>query len=141
MSEGKNHNEQFERYLKGELSTSEAHAFERENMDDAFVQEIVDYLEERLDEEDDRNLDSMLDEAVATEESRDTWDQEQTPSSWDDDPLFILFLEQAQLQPSIWPEGMSRNDPAKDCSAFVSGDHPATSDLLGRKGLRHSAAL
>lgn len=46
MSEGKNHSEQFERYLKGEMTPEEAYAFERKSLDDPFVQEAIEGFEE-----------------------------------------------------------------------------------------------
>ncbi|MEO9483371.1 MAG: energy transducer TonB [Ekhidna sp.] len=45
MSEDKNHSEQFERYLKGQMSPKEANAFEREVLDDPFVQEALEGFE------------------------------------------------------------------------------------------------
>ena len=45
MSVGKNHSELFERYLKGQMSPEEAHAFEREVMDDPFAQEALEGYE------------------------------------------------------------------------------------------------
>jgi len=45
MSNDKNHSEQFERYLKGEMSPEEAHAFEREVLDDPFAQEALEGFE------------------------------------------------------------------------------------------------
>lgn len=41
MSVGKNHSEKFEQYLRGELSSEEAHDFEREYLDDSFTQEAL----------------------------------------------------------------------------------------------------
>ncbi|WP_436514920.1 TonB family protein [Ekhidna sp. To15] len=46
MSVDKNHSEQFERYLKGQMSPEEAHTFEREIMDDSFAQEALEGFEE-----------------------------------------------------------------------------------------------
>ncbi|MEQ9468742.1 MAG: TonB family protein [Ekhidna sp.] len=45
MSTDKNHSEQFERYLKGQMSPEEAHAFEREVLDDPFAQEALEGYE------------------------------------------------------------------------------------------------
>lgn len=45
MSSDKNHSEQFERYLKGQMSPKEAHAFEREVLNDPFAQEALEGLE------------------------------------------------------------------------------------------------
>ncbi|WP_424963048.1 energy transducer TonB [Ekhidna sp.] len=45
MSKDKNHSEQFERYLKGQMSPKEAHAFEREILDDPFAQEALEGME------------------------------------------------------------------------------------------------
>ena len=45
MSNNKNHSEQFERYLKGQMSPQEAHAFEREVLDDPFAQEALEGYE------------------------------------------------------------------------------------------------
>ena len=47
MSIDKNHSEQFERYLKGQMSPQEAHAFEREVLDDPFSQEALEGFEEQ----------------------------------------------------------------------------------------------
>lgn len=47
MSTDKNHSEQFERYLKGQMSPQEAHAFEREVLDDPFSQEALEGFEEQ----------------------------------------------------------------------------------------------
>lgn len=41
MSIDRNHSEQFERYLKGQMSPKEANAFEREVLDDPFAQEAL----------------------------------------------------------------------------------------------------
>ncbi len=45
MSADKNHSEQFEKYLKGQMSPEEAHAFERVVLDDPFAQEALEGLE------------------------------------------------------------------------------------------------
>jgi len=45
MSESKNHSKQFKKYLKGEMNPSQAHAFEREDLDDAFTQEAMEGFE------------------------------------------------------------------------------------------------
>lgn len=45
MSIDKNHSEQFERYLNGQMSPEEAHAFEREVLDDPFAQEALEGYE------------------------------------------------------------------------------------------------
>lgn len=45
MSIDKNHSEQFERYLKGEMHPQEAHVFEREVLDDPFTQEALEGFE------------------------------------------------------------------------------------------------
>jgi TonB family protein len=45
MSVDKNHSEQFEKYLKGEMSSEEANAFERMVLNDPFAQEAMDGLE------------------------------------------------------------------------------------------------
>ncbi len=45
MSADKNHSEQFEKYLKGQMSQEEAHAFEREVLDDPFAQEALEGFE------------------------------------------------------------------------------------------------
>lgn len=45
MSHDKHHSEQFERYLKGQMSPEEAHAFEREVLDDPFAQEALEGFE------------------------------------------------------------------------------------------------
>ncbi|MEP1034547.1 TonB family protein [Ekhidna sp.] len=45
MSEDKNHSEQFEKYLKGQMSPEESHAFEREVLNDPFVQEALEGFE------------------------------------------------------------------------------------------------
>ncbi len=45
MSTSKYNKEQFERYLKGEMSSKEAHAFEREVLKDPFAQEALEGLE------------------------------------------------------------------------------------------------
>ncbi|MEQ8628989.1 energy transducer TonB [Ekhidna sp.] len=45
MSNDKTHSEQFERYLKGQMSPEEAHAFEREILDDPFAQEALEGFE------------------------------------------------------------------------------------------------
>ena len=45
MSADKNHSEQFERYLKGQMTAKEAHAFEREILDDPFAQEALEGYE------------------------------------------------------------------------------------------------
>ena len=54
MSEGKNHSELFKKYLKGEMTSQEAHAFERASLDDPFTQEALEGFEnqgiEHLDE-------------------------------------------------------------------------------------------
>lgn len=42
MSVDKNHRDQFERYLKGQMTPEEAHAFERDVLDDPFAQEALD---------------------------------------------------------------------------------------------------
>jgi len=47
MSVDKNHSEQFEKYLKGELSPQERHAFERDSLDDPFTQEALEGFEEQ----------------------------------------------------------------------------------------------
>ncbi len=47
MSKDKGHIEKFERYLKGKMTTQEAHDFERENLDDFFVQEALEGFEEQ----------------------------------------------------------------------------------------------
>ncbi|WP_425390073.1 energy transducer TonB [Ekhidna sp.] len=44
MSTDKNHSEQFERYLKGQMSPEEAHAFERDVLDDPFALEALEGL-------------------------------------------------------------------------------------------------
>ncbi|WP_370088976.1 TonB family protein [Ekhidna sp.] len=45
MSNDKNHSEQFERYLKGQMSPEEANAFEREVLDDPFATEALEGYE------------------------------------------------------------------------------------------------
>lgn len=50
MSYDKHHSEQFERYLKGQMSPEEAHAFEREVLDDPFAREALEGFEEQGDE-------------------------------------------------------------------------------------------
>ncbi|WP_420316783.1 TonB family protein [Ekhidna sp.] len=45
MSTDKNHSEQFERYLKGQMTPEEAHAFERDVLDDPFAQEALEGYE------------------------------------------------------------------------------------------------
>lgn len=45
MSNDKNHSEQFERYLKGQMSPEEAHAFERKVLDDPFAREAMEGYE------------------------------------------------------------------------------------------------
>jgi TonB family protein len=45
MSSGKNHREQYEKYLKREMSNEEAHAFEREILKNSFDQEALEGLE------------------------------------------------------------------------------------------------
>ncbi len=45
MSVNKNHSEQFEKYLKGQMSPQEAHVFEREVLDDPFAQEALEGYE------------------------------------------------------------------------------------------------
>lgn len=45
MSIDKNHSEQFERYLKGQMSPEEAHAFESEILDDPFAMEALEGFE------------------------------------------------------------------------------------------------
>ncbi|MEQ6167960.1 energy transducer TonB [Ekhidna sp. MALMAid0563] len=45
MSNDKKHSEQFEWYLKGQMSPEEAHAFEREILDDPFAQEALEGFE------------------------------------------------------------------------------------------------
>lgn len=45
MSEDKNHSEALKRYLKGKMSPSEAHAFEREALDDPFLSEAIEGYE------------------------------------------------------------------------------------------------
>ncbi|WP_421764144.1 TonB family protein [Ekhidna sp.] len=45
MSEDKNHISKIERYLKGQMSPEEAHAFEREALDDPFTQEALEGFE------------------------------------------------------------------------------------------------
>lgn len=45
MLKDKNHSEQFERYLKGQMSPKEAHAFERAILDDPFAQEALEGFE------------------------------------------------------------------------------------------------
>lgn len=45
MSVDKNHSEQFEKYLKGQMSPEEAHAFEREVLDDPFAREALEGFE------------------------------------------------------------------------------------------------
>ncbi len=45
MSGDKNHSEQFERYLKGQMSPEEAHTFEREVLNDPFAQEALEGFE------------------------------------------------------------------------------------------------
>ncbi|SNS56845.1 TonB family C-terminal domain-containing protein [Ekhidna lutea] len=45
MSKDRNHSEQFERYLKGQMSPDEAHAFERKLLDDPFAQEAIEGFE------------------------------------------------------------------------------------------------
>ena len=46
MSDSKDHRAQFERYLKSEMSQKEAHAFERESLDDAFAEEALEGFSE-----------------------------------------------------------------------------------------------
>ncbi|MEO9872478.1 energy transducer TonB [Ekhidna sp.] len=45
MSNDRNHSEQFERYLKGQMDPKEAHSFEREVLDDPFAQEALEGFE------------------------------------------------------------------------------------------------
>lgn len=45
MSNDKNHSKQFERYLKGQMSPEEAHAFERDVLDDPYAQEALEGFE------------------------------------------------------------------------------------------------
>ncbi len=45
MLNGNNHSEQFERYLKGEMSPEEAHTFEHEVLNDPFAQEALEGYE------------------------------------------------------------------------------------------------
>lgn len=45
MSAGKNHSEEFNRYVKGQMSPEEAHAFEREILDDPFTNEALEGYE------------------------------------------------------------------------------------------------
>ncbi len=45
MSVDKNHSEQFEKYLKGQMSPEEAHTFEREVLDDPFAREALEGYE------------------------------------------------------------------------------------------------
>ncbi len=47
MSADKNHSEQFEKYLKGELSPAETHSFEREALDDDFTRDALEGFEEQ----------------------------------------------------------------------------------------------
>ena len=47
MSVDKNHSDQFKRYLKGQMSPSEANAFERAVMDDPFAQEALEGFEKQ----------------------------------------------------------------------------------------------
>ena len=47
MSADKNHSEQFEKYLKGELSPAETHSFEREALDDDFARDALEGFEEQ----------------------------------------------------------------------------------------------
>lgn len=46
MSEDKNHSEALKRYLKGQMSPSEAHAFEREALDDPFLSDAIEGYEQ-----------------------------------------------------------------------------------------------
>ena len=41
MSESKNHRREFEKYVRGEMTSQEAHAFEHEALDDPFTQEAL----------------------------------------------------------------------------------------------------
>lgn len=45
MSSDKNHSEQFKKYLNGEMTPSEANAFERKALDDPFTQEALEGME------------------------------------------------------------------------------------------------
>ncbi|NQZ76842.1 MAG: TonB family protein [Ekhidna sp.] len=45
MSHKKDHNKRTERYLKGEMTSKEAHDFERETLDDPFAMEAIEGLE------------------------------------------------------------------------------------------------
>ena len=45
MSEGRNYSEEFERYLKGEMTPEEAHVFERNTLEDPFAMEALEGLE------------------------------------------------------------------------------------------------
>jgi len=47
MLRDKKHSEQFEKYLSGEMTSHEAHAFERESLDDPFTQEALEGFEEQ----------------------------------------------------------------------------------------------
>ena len=47
MSEGRNHSVSFKKYLRGELSPEEAHAFERSSLEDPFVLEALEGFEEQ----------------------------------------------------------------------------------------------
>ncbi|MEM7297263.1 MAG: TonB family protein [Bacteroidota bacterium] len=49
MSEGKNHSEEFERYIKGQMSPEEAYAFERAVLDDPFAREALEGYESNVD--------------------------------------------------------------------------------------------
>ncbi|MEP5611343.1 MAG: energy transducer TonB [Cyclobacteriaceae bacterium] len=51
MSADKNHKEQFERYLAGKMSEEEAHAFERQALNDPFAQEALEGFEKHESEE------------------------------------------------------------------------------------------
>ncbi|MEM6644493.1 MAG: TonB family protein [Bacteroidota bacterium] len=46
MSKGKDHSKQFGKYLRGELSPQETHAFERELLDDEFSQDALEGFED-----------------------------------------------------------------------------------------------
>ncbi|MEM9897202.1 MAG: carboxypeptidase-like regulatory domain-containing protein, partial [Bacteroidota bacterium] len=45
MSTDRNHSKEFERYLKGQMSPAEAHAFERKALEDPFTQEAIEGFE------------------------------------------------------------------------------------------------
>ena len=56
MSVDKNHSDQFKRYLKGQMSSSEANAFERAAMDDPFAREALEGFEKHPEAMDDISM-------------------------------------------------------------------------------------